>query len=103
MPQDCGRQYYIEDYNLFYNAIKAQYPNITLISNCPMGDAAPTDLWDWHAYDDAWTMFERMHEFDAMVRGSDPPVFASEYAVIQDGGWGNLRVRPAHLYYMPLR
>ena len=92
-PQDCGRPYYVEDYNAFYAAIKAVYPDMVLIANCPMGAAAPTDLWDWHSYDASWTMFNRMHEFDNLRRGQDSPVFVSEYAVTADGGWGNLRVR----------
>jgi len=36
--------------------------------------------------------FSRMHQFDGLQRGVDPPVFVSEYAVQGDGGWGNLRV-----------
>ena len=93
--QDCGRPYYVEDYNAFYAAIKAVYPDMVLIANCPMGDGAPTDLWDWHSYDASWTMFNRMHEFDNLRRGQDAPVFVSEYAVTADGGWGNLRVSPS--------
>lgn len=37
--------------------------------------------------------FSRMHQFDSLKRGVDPPVFVSEYAVQGDGGWGNLRVQ----------
>ncbi len=39
-------------------------------------------------------MFRQRHAFDGMVPGRDPYVFASEYAVLQDGGWGNLQARP---------
>lgn len=90
--QDCGRPYYVEDYNAFYSAIKAVYPGITLIANCPLPATAPTELWDWHSYDPSWTMFERMHDFDNLDRKTQPSVFVSEYAVTVDGGWGNLRV-----------
>lgn len=38
-------------------------------------------------------MFALRHAFDGMVAGRDPYVFASEYAVLTDGGWGNLKVR----------
>lgn len=54
--QDCGKPWYVEDYNSFYTAIKKLYPNITLIANCNMGGDAPTDLWDWHSYDESFTM-----------------------------------------------
>lgn len=33
-----------------------------------------------------------MHQFDAMNRETDPPVFVSEYAVVGGGGEGNLKV-----------
>ena len=54
--QDCGKPWYVENYNSFYQAIKKVYPNITLIANCNMGGGAPTDLWDWHSYDESFTM-----------------------------------------------
>jgi len=38
-------------------------------------------------------MFAQRHAFDGMMAGRDPYVFASEYAVLTDGGWGNLKVR----------
>ncbi len=54
--QDCGKPWYVEDYNSFYETLKKTYPNITLIANCNMGGSAPTDLWDWHSYDESFTM-----------------------------------------------
>lgn len=33
-----------------------------------------------------------MHEFDGLRRGVDPQVFVSEYAVVEGGGQGNLKV-----------
>lgn len=37
-------------------------------------------------------LFERRFEFRDMRVGRDPLVFASEYAVLQDAGQGNLQV-----------
>lgn len=48
-----------------------------------------------YSYSGDWLhrdMFAQRHVFDGMVAGRDPYVFASEYAVLQDGGWGNLQV-----------
>ena len=43
--QDCGKPYYVENYNAFYTALKEAYPELTLIANCDMGSGAPTELW----------------------------------------------------------
>lgn len=88
--EDCGKQYYTQNYLAFYTAIKAKYPHMKLIANCDMGDEAPTELWDWHIYTTPEDMFEKRHEFDALKPGIDPLIFASEYAVTDGGGWGNL-------------
>ncbi len=46
-----------------------------------------------HVYIDTWDMWNRRNEFDGYVRARAHEVFASEYAVVPDGGWGNLKVR----------
>ncbi|EIE26157.1 glycoside hydrolase, partial [Coccomyxa subellipsoidea C-169] len=98
--QDCGHPSYIGNYISFYFAIKARHPHMQLIANCPLGNAAPTDLFDWHIYTSTGDMFEKRHAFDGMVAGRDPYVFASEYAVLQDGGWGNLQAAVAEAAFM---
>jgi alpha-N-arabinofuranosidase len=45
--QDCGKPFYVENYNAFFSAIKARYPHMQLIANCNMGQDVPTELWDW--------------------------------------------------------
>lgn len=45
--EDCGKPFYVQNYNLFYGALSAAYPHLRLISNCDMGADAPTDIWDW--------------------------------------------------------
>jgi alpha-N-arabinofuranosidase len=89
--EDCGKPFYVQNYNLFYGALHAVYPHMRLISNCDMGDDGPTDLWDWHVYTNPQNMFNLQTAFD----GRDPTaqdhlVFASEYAVTDGGGWGNV-------------
>ena len=43
-----------------------------------------------------------MHDFDKLNRAVDPPIFASEYAVTTDGGWGNLKVSKSVLVLIEL-
>ena len=82
--QDCGKPYYVENYNKFYTAIREQWPDIELIANCDLGWAAPTTLYDWHYYADAPTLFAMHTNFDAVPRGpGHPDIFVSEYAVFE--------------------
>lgn len=90
--QDCGHPAYIGNYLAFFFAIKAHHPHIRLVTNCPLGDAAPTEIFDWHMYTSADDLFARRNDFNAMVPGKDPQVFASEYAVTIGAGWGNVKV-----------
>lgn len=48
--QDCGHPYYAENYQVFYEAIKAARPNITVIANCDLGAQGYTEMFDWHMY-----------------------------------------------------
>lgn len=88
--EDCGKPYYVQNYLAFFFAIKQHYPHMTLIANCNMNQDAPTELWDWHLYTNPQEMFKRRHEFDVVSVHGDPHIFASEYAVTEGGGWGNL-------------
>ena len=45
--QDCGKPFYVQNYNVFFGAIRALYPHMRLVANCHMGQDAPTDMWDW--------------------------------------------------------
>lgn len=98
--EDCGHAWYVENYRAFFSAIRTEYPWIQLISNCNLGNGVPQDLFDWHIYTSAWDLIKRQHEFDNMVPGQDPRVFASEYATTEDGGWGNLKGALAEATFM---
>jgi hypothetical protein len=37
----------VQNYNVFFGAIRARYPHMRLVANCHMGQDAPTDMWDW--------------------------------------------------------
>lgn len=108
--QDCGKPWYTENYIAFFTAIRAKYPHVRLISNCDMGDHAPTDLFDWHLYTDSQNMFDRRHDFDNIPNIQDKQVFASEYGVVDDPAGtplpfpGNARVRlsPLPICHRPI-
>ncbi|KAL8241509.1 hypothetical protein R6Q59_014863 [Mikania micrantha] len=91
--QDCWRQDYRENYLKFYAAIKKAYPDIKVISNCDGSNTQldhPADLYDYHLYANANTMFSMARKFDLTPR-IGPKAFVSEYAVTwDDARYGNL-------------
>ncbi|XP_076893169.1 alpha-L-arabinofuranosidase 1-like [Bidens hawaiensis] len=91
--QDCSRGGYRENYLKFYAAIKDAYPDIKVVSNCDGSNTKldhPADLYDYHLYADAKTMFSMAHKFDLTSR-TGPKAFVSEYAVTyNDARLGNL-------------
>ncbi|KAJ0979015.1 hypothetical protein J5N97_014489 [Dioscorea zingiberensis] len=93
--QDCWKKNYRGNYLKFYNAMKAAYPDIQLISNCD-GSAGkldhPADLYDFHVYTSGNDMFAKAHQFDRTARlSTGPKAFVSEYAATgQNVGTGNL-------------
>ena len=92
VAQNCGHPAYVGNYLAFYFAIKAHHPHMKLIANCALGDAAPTEMFDWHMYTSADDLFARRNDFDQFVAGQGPQIFASEYAVTVGAGWGNVKV-----------
>ncbi|KAK4392563.1 Alpha-L-arabinofuranosidase 1 [Sesamum angolense] len=91
--QDCGNKNYRGNYMKFYTAIKGAYPDIKIISNCDGSTRQldhPADLYDFHVYTNANSMFSMAHNFDHTSR-SGPKAFVSEYAVTgNDAGRGSL-------------
>jgi len=77
----------------FYSAIKASYPDITIISSCDRSAVSPVnpaDLYDVHVYTSSGDMFSRSRMFDNTAR-SGPKAIVSEYAVTgNDAGRGTL-------------
>ncbi|CAO2143769.1 unnamed protein product [Urochloa humidicola] len=91
--EDCGKKFYNGNYLKFYNAIREAYPDIQLISNCDGSSGPldhPADLYDFHVYADAKTLFSMKNTFDNTYR-TGPKAFVSEYAVWKtDAGRGTL-------------
>ncbi|KAL2502049.1 Alpha-L-arabinofuranosidase 1 [Forsythia ovata] len=91
--EDCGKKNYIGNYLKFYNAIKNAYPDIKIISNCDGSSQPlnhPADMYDYHIYTSANSMFSSARKFDKVSRNG-PKAFVSEYAVTgNDAGRGSL-------------
>ncbi|PWA48024.1 alpha-L-arabinofuranosidase 1 [Artemisia annua] len=91
--EDCGKPHYRENYLKFYAAIRKAYPDIQMISNCDASSKPldhPADMYDYHIYSDASTVFSLAKAFDHTSR-TGPKAFVSEYAVTgKDAGMGSL-------------
>ncbi|XP_015888449.3 alpha-L-arabinofuranosidase 1 [Ziziphus jujuba] len=91
--EDCGKKNYRGNYLKFYAAIKRDYPDIKIISNCDGSNKPldhPADLYDFHIYTTANDIFSKNHRFDNVPR-KGPKAFVSEYAVNdkRDAGRGS--------------
>ncbi|KAJ7551122.1 hypothetical protein O6H91_07G135700 [Diphasiastrum complanatum] len=91
--EDCGKRYYRDNYMVFFDAIKENYPDIKLITNCDGSWRQldhPSDLYDFHIYTNANNLYSMAHQFDHVSR-EGPRAFVSEYAVTgRDAGTGSL-------------
>ncbi|XP_020254046.1 alpha-L-arabinofuranosidase 1-like isoform X1 [Asparagus officinalis] len=91
--EDCGKPNYRGNYLKFYDAIRNAYPDIKMISNCDGSSSPldhPADLYDFHVYNNANTLFNMANQFDRTSR-TGPKAFVSEYAVQgKDAGTGSL-------------
>jgi alpha-L-arabinofuranosidase len=89
-----GGTYYDQRYTLFYDAIKAQYPEIRLISPVWGSPSSPTsrpvEIRDEHYYSSPATFISYATKYDSYSR-TGPHAFVGEYAVTSGyGTYGNL-------------
>lgn len=85
--EDCDYKYYIGNYLEFYKAIKKNYPDIKIISNCDATQKPldhPADFYDFHKYTNVQDMLKLTDLFGKIRRDNPhaPKAFVSEYAVI---------------------
>ena len=82
---------YVEHWNLFYDAIRAKYPEIKFVADGwdSFGDKQP-DIVDDHYYDTPEWFMRHANQYDKTDRNG-PKVFVGEYAVTRNCGLGNLR------------
>ncbi|RPI23416.1 MAG: hypothetical protein EHM61_19820 [Acidobacteria bacterium] len=91
--EDGFNPLYADRYMLFYNAIKARYPDVQIIANERRGRTAgelPMDLVDEHIYARPMMAIEMAKRLDGRDRNGPKAVLA-EYAVQGSAGFGNMR------------
>jgi len=96
-----GGPAYHERYALFYDAIKAKYPEMHLVANEWNGrpDNRPVEIIDEHYYSTPEFFIRQSGKYDAYDRKSHR-VYVGEYAVTQGGGLGNLRAAVGEAAFM---
>ncbi len=82
---------YVDHYRLFYNAIRAKYPDIQFVADGwdDFGAQQP-EIVDDHYYDTPEWFMRHANQYDKTDRNG-PKVFVGEYAVTKNCGLGNLR------------
>ena len=80
---------YQERYVLFYDAIRARYPKMTIIADQPTRQR-PCDVVDEHYYSNPEFFMQQADRYDKYDR-KGPKIYVGEYAVTQGCGQGNLR------------
>jgi alpha-L-arabinofuranosidase len=89
--ENGGFKDYVEHWNLFYDAIRAKYPEIKFVADGwdKFGDRQP-DIVDDHYYDSPEWFMRNAGLYDKKGRNG-AKVFVGEYAVTKNCGLGNLR------------
>lgn len=80
---------YQERYAVFYDAIKARYPEMKLVADMPT-TKRPADIVDEHYYSNPEFFLHNADRYDNYDRNG-AKVYVGEYAVTQNCGRGNLR------------
>ena len=83
---------YERRYNMFHEAIRDKYPELTLICNCRMtgiGEIEETDMIDPHWYVEPDFFFNNTELFDHADRG-EYTAYVGEYAANSNVGSGNM-------------
>jgi alpha-L-arabinofuranosidase len=89
---------YDKHYKLFYDAIKAKYPQMNLVANT-MTRPGPVDINDEHYYASPEFFIARANQYDTYDR-KGPKVYVGEYAVTEGCGQGNLRAANGEAAFM---
>jgi len=92
---------YQERYALFYDAIKAKYPEMHLVAN-EWGGAPrnrPIEILDEHYYNSPEFFINSAGKYDSYNR-SGRKIYVGEYAVTQGCGQGNLRAAVGEAAFM---
>ena len=92
---------YQERYALFYDAIRAKYPEMHLIANEWGGRPSnrPVEIVDEHYYSTPEFFMQNVERYDSYDRAGRK-VYVGEYAVTQGCGQGNLRAAVGEAAFM---
>jgi alpha-L-arabinofuranosidase len=93
-----GGPVYQDHYRLFYDAIKAKYPQMRLVANEPTRQR-PTEILDEHYYSNPEFFMARANQYDKYNRNG-PKIYVGEYAVTEHCGQGNLRAALGEAAFM---
>jgi alpha-L-arabinofuranosidase len=104
---DIRSDRYTERYEIFYNALKAKYPDLIYIGNvAAWGNdnpawttGKPTDMLDEHYYRDPQWFMSNYNKYDRYSR-KGPKIYVGEYAVTSNCGTGNLSAALGEAAYM---
>jgi alpha-N-arabinofuranosidase len=96
---EASGEIYETNYRRFYDAIKAKYPQLTIISNQDFRDRLPVEMVDHHKYGSPDSFFAAAGAYDAYDRGR-PPVYVGEYGCKRDVGQGNLMAALSEAAYL---
>jgi alpha-L-arabinofuranosidase len=86
---EAGSQVYQSHYRQFYHAIKAGYPQVTIISNSDFSGRAPVEVVDHHKYGDPGSFFDDFRRYDSADR-KGPKVYVGAYGCNRGVGEGGL-------------
>jgi len=95
--ENRGPDYHV-NYRLFYDVIKAKYPDIITIANTPI-PKAKVEMIDEHYYVDPAGFFNKEGKYDKTDRGG-PKIYVGEYAVNRGVVSGNLLGALAEAVFM---
>ena len=93
-----GGPIYDKHYRLFYDAIKARYPQMALVANSRVR-GAPMEIYDEHYYSSPEFFISNAKKYDTYDR-TGPKIYVGEYAVTQNCGKGNLRAAVGEAAFM---
>ena len=96
-----GGEAYSDRYAMFYDAIKAKFPNVHLVTNVWGGypKNRPVEMIDEHYYSSPKFFIQNADRYDSYDR-KGPRVYVGEYAVTEGCGNGNLRAAVAEAAFM---
>ncbi len=93
------REDYLPRYKLFFDQIKAKYPDVITIANIDTEPDVPAEIVDEHYYESAAWFMEQATRYDNYDR-KKRPLYLGEFAVTKEAGGGNMRAALGEAAFM---